>query len=487
MAYSKHILTLLALVACGMAWAVTPQQAAGKFVEGASLKHASVSICIMDIATGEVVAAWAPDQSEITASTMKVVTASTALYKLGPHFTFGTQVKTVGRIDGEGTLHGDIVIVGGGDPTLGSKHFKGRPDFIKETIARLKEIGVTRVEGAVVPDLSAITFPPVPATWTLEDLAWDYGTGCFGLCYADNVITLSFDRAGRQPGPVRVQPEFPSLKVKNMVTLSNPKNMTRDSGVEAYLDYTVPSITLWGEAERGSGVYGNVFANPAPHLLLCDRMAGALRQAGIEVGDSALWHEDKRPTGDEQTVLDYRSPELADIVASLLERSDNMYAEMVLRAIAAADGGRATTAAGCREVEKFWKGKGIDTSPLFMKDGCGLSRNGKTSSRFLCELLARTYNDRQEIGADLSKLLPVAGESGTVQMLLSKSSLKGELALKSGSMNAVHCYAGYYPASNPRYAVAILVNSFTGERRALRQRIERFFLDAFERPEPVMQ
>lgn len=475
----RFIAAAAAAVSCA-AMAMTPQQAADQFAADPSLEHASVGICILDMSTGEVVAAVNPDQSEVAASTIKTITAATALYRLGPDFTFSTQVIAVGGISGDGTLCGDLVIKGGGDPTLGSKHFDDHPSFFGEIISALQDIGVKRIEGAIVPDGSAIPFPPVPQSWTVEDLGWGYGAGCFGLCYADNLVTLSFDINGSKPSRLKVQPEFPSLKINNLVTLHGPKEAPA-GGVSAYVDYLTPGIILWGSAERSEKRYGSEFANPAPQLLLRDRLSASLAAAGIQVGDEAVYGPGRKTAAgsDSLLLLDFSSPPLSQILASMLERSDNMYAEMTLRAVAAASGQEATPQQGVKVVERFWKSRGLDTGSLFMKDGSGLSRAGKASARFLCQVLAKACADSLQIGASLPALLPRAGQSGTVKSLLRKSALKGKLALKSGSMNAVHCYVGYYPAEEPRYTVAILVNNFTGYRSKLRSNIEKFFIRAF--------
>ena len=474
---SKYLLSaIIATGICSPSQAMSPQAAADAFAADASLRHSSVGICILNIDSAKVIADHAADQSDITASTMKTVTSATALETIGKDFTFSTRLYAVGEIDKHGMLNGDILIKGGGDPTLGSKYFASQPSFADTIAAVVKKAGISKIKGRIIVDGTAIPFPPVSQVWMNEDLAYSYGAGCFGLCFADNVMNVSFDRSGEEVAGIRITPDFPQLHVNSHVQLFNDGEELPTDELTALMDYETPAITLWGAAHRRDKRYSYTYANPAPHLLLQDSVLRTLRYADIKVKDAKTRNDEHADT---MLLLDYRSPKLSEIIASLLYRSDNMFTEMVLRAIAANAGKAATAENGIDVVYNLWNGKGLDTSGLFMKDGCGLARNGKSSARFLCEMLAQTYRDRDIIGIDYSTLFPVAGVNGTVKSLLAGTELQGSVALKSGSMGEVQCFAGYYPAQNPKYAVTILVNSFNGPRSELRKNIEKFFINAF--------
>ena len=100
------------------------------------------------------------------------------------------------------------------------------------------------------------------------------------------------------------------------------------------------------------------------------------------------------------------SPALPDIVKSLMFRSDNLFAEAVLKAIAMDAEKAVTDYNSIKILNKYWNEKGVDLSGLLMKDGCGLARNGCATPLLLCEILRDTYDDRDSLEVDFSELFP---------------------------------------------------------------------------------
>ncbi len=83
----------------------------------------------------------------VPASNEKLPVAYAALVLLGPSFRFKTEVRSEAKLSADGTLAGDVVLKGYGDPTLSSLQ-------LKRLALRLSRLGVRRVTGAVVGDES---------------------------------------------------------------------------------------------------------------------------------------------------------------------------------------------------------------------------------------------------------------------------------------------------------------------------------------------
>ena len=164
-----------------------------------------------------------PEMPLLTASTMKTISTGVGLHALGKDFKYKTQVAYTGEIK-DGVLNGDIVIIGGGDPTLGST------DTIAFSIDSIfgvwtkgiKDAGITRVEGNVVVDDSYFTREQMPDSWSWGNFGASYGCAPSGLSFYENLQDFRLV-PGKNPGDkVQVKaiyPQVPGLEVVNeMVT-----------------------------------------------------------------------------------------------------------------------------------------------------------------------------------------------------------------------------------------------------------------------------
>ena len=478
--FRRFLISLIATAVAIAAVAGVPQQGAvNRFVDSKALAHATVGVCVMDIETGEVLAGVNVDKGIISASTMKVVTSASALELLGKDFLFHTCAYAVGDIDVDGRLTGKILVVGGGDPTLGSRFFKDRTAFVDTLVMQVKLAGITSIDGGIEFDETAIPYQPVPGYWMVEDIAENYGAGYHAVNFADNQMKVKFDFNRDGTYSASTVPAMPWLDLRCRLRQQLPGDTMNRPGVTSRIYYGDKSFEIAGivgRRKRGREDFAAWYANPAPTQLLKDSIERALRSNGIAIVERAV---KSVQTTDTLQLLDYTSPELSDILKSMMRRSDNMFAEAMLRALPADSGLPAITSNGVRMVNKLWKSKGLDIEELSMKDGSGLARNGWTTPRFLCGVLCSVYSDRYRLGVDYSQLLPLAGREGTVKSLLRKTSLRGKVSLKSGSMGGVQCYAGYYPASKPRYAVAVMVNNFTAKRSSVVAQVQALLVNLF--------
>jgi D-alanyl-D-alanine carboxypeptidase/D-alanyl-D-alanine-endopeptidase (penicillin-binding protein 4) len=237
-----------------------------------------------------------------------------------------------------------------------------------------------------------------------------------------------------------------------------------------------PNITIYGTVARNKKRYSSDFVNPNPAQLLCDSITTVLNKNNIELKNKTF---KKSQLADTLLLVDYQSPSLQDIVISLLDRSDNMFTEAVLRAIAVGAGKEATANNGIDEVHALWKSKGIDTTPLFQRDGSGLARNGRASARFFTQMLRQVNADSTIINVKFPSLMTKLGVNAHIGKKIKDSAMKGKIASKSGSMSDVQCYVGYFPADNPKYTWACLVNNWQGARAHLKDEIEVLLLNLF--------
>ena len=476
----RHFLytTLLALAATLSLNAITPQEAVNKFVSNSSLRYASVGVTVVDLDSAHTIASYRPDQANITASTMKTVVSSAALGLMGPHFRFETPVYLDGVIN-DGHFKGNIVIRGTGDPTLGSVFLPEQPNIVMEILAALHARGITQVEGSIVGDDSYYAFPYYDDDWDVGDLAFDYGTAVHALSFHDNLMSVSFTVDSKsQLSRYSITPPVPGLRLINRMRRSG-----RQGSVNAYLDYSVPALVLTGEP--ASKTYHSTYANPTPAPMLVDSVEQCLYRSDIYFRRNAEAYGEIQDQAQRTLLVLHKSPELTTIITSLLDRSDNMFAHALLRAIGAREWelkGEQNLpsnldAIGVTAVKRWLELQGIDTEPLFMRDGSGLARANKASVNFFGDMLTMMAHRRFD-GVRLCDLMPKA--EGRAGKTLKANPLSDQIVLKSGSMRHVQCFVGYYPANEPRYAFAVLVNNFTCSQAGIREQIGTFLCNLFE-------
>lgn len=414
--------------------------------------HASIGIYVKDLKADTLVFASDADRNLVPASILKSYTSATALQQLGPDFRFKTQVQLVGdSLVGTSVFNGDIKIQPGGDPTLESAHFKENLGFTDSIVARIQRCGITTINGKVIVNDSETKGGPVPQ-WEIDDVAWAYGAGIHQFNFRDNTFTYN-------PATGKCSPEVPGLEVK---VLPNK------SGVDVVRGMWDESLYAFMPSRSKKNTFKSTV--PFPAKVFEEELLDKLRKAGITVNDI-----NSKYAGDACVTMlyEHQSVPLSDILKSLMFRSDNMFAEGCLLALAP---GAERSLALDRE-KRLWTWKGFDSKYTTVVDGSGLARVNRVSARYMGEMLE--YMARSPYGKQYSTFFPRVGKDGTVKRFLADTKLDGRLALKTGSMRGVHCYAGYAldEDGNPSHVIVMMVNGFYCTRDKLRTAIAKWFLN----------
>ncbi len=446
------------------------QTGTNTFINSSNLKRANISFLVKDVQTGKTIAQHRADKNTVPASTTKLVTTSTALELLGPDFTFETKLQYDGSIE-NGTLKGNIYILGGGDPTLGSKHM-GDSLFLEKWVNAIKALGIKKIDGTVCGDASIFDTEGISPKWSWEDMGNYYAAGAYGISIYDNTYKAVFKTGaiGSTPQVIRTEPEMADLNFQLYLKASDTK---KDN---AYF-YGAPFCN-----ERS--VYGEIPANriefvskgdiPNPPLYAAQVLTTALKANSISISQKASFtftHEKSKRTN----ILSLNSPPLKEIIRNINEKSNNHYAEHLFRYIGLQKERTASNEGAVKVIKDFWKSKGLDINGLTMYDGCGLSPNNAISAEFFVDLLTYEAN-KSPYAEDFLASLPTAGVDGTIKNLLKGTRLQGKVRAKSGSISGVQCFAGYILSNNKKYAFAVLINNYSGSRSATIDSIEQLLL-----------
>lgn len=448
------------------------------------LKNASISFLAVDLKTNKTLASLNPDISIIPASTQKLFTTASALELAGPNYHFKTQIQYTGKIDTTTqTLNGDLIIKGGGDPTLGSKYFyKNNPFyFIQDIIKTLRNHKITNINGRIIADASIYANHLASPKWLWEEVANYYAISACGLSVFDNLYQIHFKsppEAGKPVKIIKIYPEISGLNIQNEVLSSNIRSD------EAYIfgaPYTYQRI-IRGTIPKNKKDFVVKGALPDPAYFLAQKIKKQLDSAGIHTAKPAttirLIKLNKQQLPDTGiTIKTIYSPKLSDIISLTNHKSNNLYAEHLLNLIALKRNLKAIEQqAATRELINFWKEKGMDTKGLYIVDGSGLSRLNAISARQFIFLLK--YMKNKSIYSDIFiQSLPVAGMSGTLKYFGRNTSLQGNMKAKSGSIERVRAYAGYLTTkSGQNIAFSINIANYNCSSYSLKQKITKLLL-----------
>ena len=388
--------------------------------------------CLLN-AKGETVFERHSEKAFIPASTLKTVTTATVLEKWGPEHRILTHLKSTAPIV-NGTLTGDVIIVGGGDPMLSLED-------LESWVALLLEKGLQRITGRIIGDGRLLPGSLYDDFWNWGDIGNGYGSGVSGLNLNHNRYTARF-RPGEEEGMgaafLGASPEVPGIRWINEVTTGSAGS---GDGVVIHSGERTGIIHLRGTVPLGAAAFAVTGAVPDPELYAAHHLRGLLLNAGIVVDGAAETAAFADMPEAVELLHTHQSPPLLDIITSIHATSDNHETECLYRLLGLAD-----KKAPDAVVREHWMARGLHFDGLRMEDGCGLAR-----ADFIRPL-------------DLARLQHVAGQGphGKLYKDSLLASDDGALRWKGGAMSGVRSYTGYVKASSGmEFSFSVMMNHFT--------------------------
>lgn len=424
-------------------------------------KYASVSLTVLDAKTGEQVFAANPNMGLATASTLKTITTITAFNLLGKDFQYQTRFGYSGSIGADGTLNGDVIIKGAGDPTLGSWRYEATHEdhVLGLMVDALRKAGIKKINGRVVGDDSVFGSQSIPEGWIWMDLGNYYGAGTSGLTWRENQFDIKL-RTGGVGSPIGISHEVPAMPYLNFK--SELTNSSAGSGDDAYAYLPVGGKTMYLRGTYATDQTKKAIsaAIPDPAYDAAFRLADTLRRIGILISQepestttlTAKGGSQPQITANLTTIL---SPPLSKIIYWLNQKSINLYAEQVLKTLAWKSGKAPSTANGAEVVQNFWKARGIDPNSLNIVDGSGLSPGDRVTTLTMATILQSAK--KENWFSDFYESLPTYNN----------------MKMKSGSILNVLTYAGYQTYNGRELCFSIMVNNYNGSGRGVKEKMFR--------------
>jgi D-alanyl-D-alanine carboxypeptidase/D-alanyl-D-alanine-endopeptidase (penicillin-binding protein 4) len=414
---------------------------------------AAVGVCVRSLDRGDELYARNADLALTPASNQKLLVAAAALDRLGPDHRFTTRVLAIGSRRGS-VLQGDLVLQGGGDPTLTTD---GLSALAGAVVAR----GIRRITGRVRGDDSVFDRERLGIGWAWDDLGSEDGPPISGLTLNENG-TIVRVQPGARPGLrplVRLIPAAARLEIRN-------RARTAPAGERGSLEIGRPlgrdTVIVSGGVPLQSPPRDVLVTVEEPALYAAAVFTAVLRERGVRVAGPPVL---LGTPGAAVLLGEQRSPPLAEIVRRMDKPSDNLYAETLLKAIGVPEGGllAGTGAGGAGEavLRRFLARIGWPGPLPVVADGSGLSRFNLVSARCLTQLLAAM--DHHPAREPFFASLPIAGVDGTLRRRMLGTAAAGTVHAKTGSLTHVTALSGIVTTRDgERLAFSILTNNWPG-------------------------
>jgi D-alanyl-D-alanine carboxypeptidase/D-alanyl-D-alanine-endopeptidase (penicillin-binding protein 4) len=401
------------------------------------------------------------DRLVVPASNMKLLTIAAVADALGWDYRYETRLEVTGTV-ANGTLRGDVIVVGSGDPSIGSPD-GGHALVFLDWAEALRQAGIQRVDGRIVGDDDAFEDEGLGAGWAWDNLAAGYSAPVGALNYNENAAVARISAASLPNSAARVEfgPAGHGLDFRSDVITGAPGSAIDLTFVRAP---NTSALALRGTVPAAGTVVLRTAAVDNPTLFFAEAFRLALVSRGITVSRGA-WDIDAlgtRPsTSGRRTIAVYSSPPLSVLAGYAMKVSQNMYAEAFLKTLGRTVTGPGTSSVGLAAVRTRLTGWGVPMEGLVLQDGSGLSRYNYVTASALVSLLTHVWRSERLRGPFVAEL-PVGGQDGTLDLRMRGTALARNVQAKTGTLSNVRALSGYLErADGEKLVFSIIVNHYT--------------------------
>jgi len=432
--------------------AVTMAKVLPSQIESMISKHKfsrnNVAVYIKETGKNRIIASLNIDKEMVPASVIKIYSTYAALLELGYDYRWPTKFYYTGKLR-RGTLYGDLVVKGFGDPTL-------RTADIAPIVSALKAKGIRKIEGNIIIDRSYFTVPKRDSSHFDKNIYSAYNAMPDALMFNQHLSKFTIVPKGGKHQVVKSIPGE-SYRITNKIkSVSGSCRGSRSwPSISVSHAGNTPVLRVSGTLSKHCKKRTYTYIITKPYKEFYYAFIRALKRSGIRFQGRMM--VSKVPAGAKIIYTHYSAP-LEKIISITAKKSNNLFARHLLLTLGAKIyGAPANLDKGRRAVVQILnRYRLLDTPRCHIDNGCGLSRVSKITARSMARVLDHAY---KSYGRRWMRTLSIAGTDGTIRRRFRNTSVKNRAWMKTGTLNNAKNIAGYVKSrSGKLYTVVILTN-----------------------------
>jgi D-alanyl-D-alanine carboxypeptidase/D-alanyl-D-alanine-endopeptidase (penicillin-binding protein 4) len=421
------------------------------------------SVSVADLEENQVIYDHRAHDPRIPASNLKAYVSAAAFDLLGTRFRYRTPLMGEGQFDKQsGIWQGDLLVRGSGDPTFSGRFENDKTQVtgrLERWAQRLVNHGVKAIAGNLYGDDNIFDEDYWGQGW--PDGSWCdwYTAPSGGLILNDSCLDIVVQPSRAVGGPVLVG-TVPDTKFVQIHSSATTVGRNAKAAISFQRTFGKNDLVLAGKVPVNSQSSQHCVALSDPTGFFMTVFKEVLEKRGIEVRGEARDADDcpDLPTRGWKVLAVNESPPLVDLARVINARSQNLFADSLLKTLGARKAGMGNWAGGAQVIRDWVRSLGISADNLHLQDGSGLSRLNRVTAHGTTEMLVKV-SDKPWFG-EWRDSLAVSGDSeGSLRKRMVTPLLRGKVRAKTGFINDVYCLSGYLESQTGKtYAFSMLFN-----------------------------
>ncbi|MDQ5921407.1 MAG: hypothetical protein QG673_1465 [Pseudomonadota bacterium] len=408
-----------------------------------SLVH-NISAIVMNNQTQDIVYQYDSSTPRLVASNMKLITAAAALQELHPDFHWHTKLYYTGSID-NGTLNGNLYIVGGGDPTFDER-------ALREILGKLKDMQIHTIKGDLIIDNTIFNSLPTYSMLKVEN--YDIDTTLPNGFMVDSDISQFIIHINKKH-KITINSNLYQYSIINKLSLNRSLKACPD--LSKMVSFKNKNIVFAGKISPTCNNIKLEF-NLLPHedyVLMA--LSQALNDLSLSFSGRLKYAKFTDKDNSAKLVYDYSSQSLEDALIYMNHYSVNLIAETSLLSLGAYTTSNNDTYKQAKQVyTDYMQKNNLLNNKFKAENGAGLSRTEYMSADNMAHLLWLMAHSANSV--NFENTLPRAGEEGTLKHNF--TNFGDKVRFKTGTLNDTRAYSGYFYAKDgTKYIVVVITNN----------------------------